>query len=292
MSFGNRIISTTTRALVNGLPYSVGTHRLLYRAIARGIETPDGFQAQGVDAGGVPGMVLWREGEDASARVFVLHGGGYSAGSLATHVPVCAGLCAGIGASGLVVDYRRAPAHPFPAALDDARAAWQWWTDHGGAAGAERTVIFGDSAGAGLALSLMMGLRDAGEPLPKAAYLVSPFVDLTDHRRQNNLAIVDETLARIGRIYTRDHDPRDPMISPVYGCLTGLPPMLVQCGDGELLAQDGRRIVDHARACGVDVTFEPYRGRMHELPLMTRISPRARALHARGCEFLRRQLGP
>ncbi len=273
---------------MNRRAYSVGTHRLLYRAIARGIAVPAGFTAEEIDAGGPRAIVVREQGQVPAHDLFVLHGGGYSAGSLATHVPVTTGLCAEVGAAGLVVDYRRAPAHPFPAALDDARAAWQWWTSRPGAA--EGTAIYGDSAGAGLALSLMMELRDRDDPLPTAAYLVSPFVDLTDHRRPGNPAVVDDVLAGVGRIYVRDHDPRDPMISPIFGDLSGLPPLLVQCGEGEMLADDGRRLVQHARECGVDVTLETYRGFMHELPLMTRISARARELNASGGAFLRQRL--
>jgi len=290
MSLRSRISRATARTLVNPRAYSVGSHRFLYRVIARGIAIPDGLSAVEVDADGVRATVVQGARSDPPRDLFVVHGGGYSAGSLATHVPVCAGLCAGIGAAGLVVDYRRAPAHVYPAAHDDTLAAWKWWVSRPEAAGTARTAVYGDSAGAGLALDLMMGLRDAGEPLPRAAYLVSPFVDLTHHRRPPNHTIVDEILTGVGRIYTRGHDPRDPRISPIFGDLAGLPPMLIQAGTSEMLAQDGERLADRARESGVDVTFEPYESSIHELPLMTRVSSRARQLHASGCRYLAEHL--
>ncbi len=288
MSLRGLLSRSTARVMVNHHAYSVGTHRVLYRAIARGIAVPEGFEAETVDAGGAQAVVVRGEPGSPQRDLFVLHGGGYSAGSPAIHVPVCAGLCEGIGATGLVVDYRRAPTHPYPAAFDDAVAAWRWWVSRPGAA--PRSAIYGDSAGAGLALGLMMTLRDEGAPLPCAAYLVSPFVDLTAHRRPGNPAVVDEILAGVARIYVGDHDARDPRISPIFGDLSGLPPMLVQCGEGEMLADDGRRLASRAERCGVDVTLQTYPGIMHELPLMTRVSGRARDLHEAGCTFLRDHL--
>jgi acetyl esterase/lipase len=162
-------------------------------------------------------------------------------------------------ARGLVIDYRLAPEHPFPAQLDDARAAYSWLLGQG--VDPSRLVVAGESAGGALALSLLVALRDAGQPLPAAAVCVSPWVDLelTGESLRDNARfdyVPRRVLAKYARYFVPTGDLRNPLAAPVHADLRGLPPLLVLAGGSEALLDDARRIAERAKNHGTSVTFE------------------------------------
>ena len=226
--------------------------------------------------------------------ILYLHGGGYVSGSPRTHRALMGNLSRHARANILALDYRLAPEHAYPAALEDAWAAYWWLLEQ--QIPPERIAVAGDSAGGGLSLSLLMALRDAGAPLPSAAVCFSPWVDLalTGGSLQKNKHtdfINREVLKTTAAMYLGGHDPYDPLVSPLYGNLQGLPPLLVQVGSAELLYDDGRRLAHHARRAGVDVHFDVYPGMVHVFQFMYLIEPKSRqAVHA-AARFVRKHWG-
>ena len=227
--------------------------------------------ARGVDftvatCGGVPGEFAQTRGL-ASTRgtVLYLHGGAYCVGSPATHRAITSHLARRTSARVFVADYRLAPEHPFPAAVDDAVAAYRALLRDGSSP--QRIAIIGDSAGGGLALATALRLRDLAEPLPAALVLFSPWVDLGTPDR--GVEPAGETMlsrawtAECARLYLGGRDSNDPLASPINGDLRGLPPTLVQVGQDELLLPDARRLQSALAAAGVPVELQEYPRRWH-----------------------------
>ena len=201
-----------------------------------------------------------------SRVVLYLHGGAYVMGSPASYRSRTVRVAYRCNATVLVPDYRLAPEDPFPAALDDALAAWRHLrTLHGSVP----AFVAGDSAGGGLALSLLLRLRELGETPPAAALLLSPWVDLSDHGGPGgkDLWFRREHLERWARYYVGRSDPRDPLISPALADLSRLPPLMVLAGEHERLADSAHRLVDRARAAGTDATLLVGAGMQHDWPL-------------------------
>jgi acetyl esterase/lipase len=207
-----------------------------------------------------------------------LHGGGYVSCSPITHRPIT-GTFAKSGFRVFAPDYRLAPEHPYPAAVDDARAVWHALLAEGHAA--RRIAVAGDSAGGGLALALMLALRDAGEPLPAAAALLSPWTDLavTGNSVRTN-AMRDAMfwspgITATARHYCGSQDPTTPGISPLYGNLAGLPPMIIHVGDREILLDDSRRLAERAQAAGVTASLRVWKVVPHVWQLAVATVPEA-----------------
>jgi len=221
---------------------------------------PTGAQFRSTIAGGVPAE--WMEmPESDPRRVFLfLHGGGYNAGSPKTHRKLAAYLAEATGTRVLLPDYRLAPEHPFPAAVKDALLAYGWLLSEGYAA--SDIVVGGDSAGGGLALSMLLALREAGAEMPRAAVLLAPWTDLTvsspsyERLRENDPIINPERLRKAGDWYAGRRDPRDPMASPMFADLAGLPPMLIHAGGGEVMLDDSVVFAERATSAGCDVTIK------------------------------------
>lgn len=219
-----------------------------------------------VSAGGVPADQI--EAAGASARaVLYLHGGGYGVGSARSHRALGQRIAFDAGARVVIPEYRLAPENVFPAAVEDAVASYRWLLATGTAP--ERIAVAGDSAGAGLALALLVSLRDAGTPLPACAVLISPFADLECRGESYaTLAELDPIVSRemglgMGRAYIGDADPSDPLASPVHAALGGLPPLLIQAGSREVVLDDARTIERNARKAGVDVRLDVWPGMVH-----------------------------
>jgi len=241
-----------------------------------------GTEHQRVDAGGV--SALWSavdrsvDDDGTSPVVLHFHGGGYVMAGSDTHVGMCSHLAQGSGGRVLSVDYRLAPEDPFPAATDDAFAAYSWLLDQGVAG--NRIVVAGDSAGGGLALGLLLRVRDAGLTLPAGAALMSPWVDLTgsgDSLLAN--ASIDpilspELLAHWATLYAGD-SLADPAASPLYADLSGLPPVMVQVGAREVLYDDGLRLVERLLAANGTATFAPWDEMTHWWQLFAGLVPEA-----------------
>ena len=205
--------------------------------------------------------------------VLYLHGGAYALGSIATHRAFVGRFATTTGTRVLAIDYRLAPEHPFPAALDDAVAAYRWLLSAG--YDPARIVIAGDSAGGGLALATIVMLRDAGDRLPACAVCFSPWVDLTlscasiDTNAEADSILNRDALAGYARLYTNGHDPRDPLVSPLFADLTGLPPILIHVGSDEILLDEVVALCDRARAAGVDAEIEVWPGMFHVFQMVT-----------------------
>lgn len=217
---------------------------------------------------------------DDQRVVLYLHGGGYVSGSPATHLAITAQLAREAGARLFALDYRLAPEHPFPAALEDAWAAY-WWLLTEQHVAPSQIVVAGDSAGGGLTLALLLALRDAGMPLPAGAVGLSPWLDLTlSGATLTTNAGTDylnrDILRASAQMYSHGHALDEPLLSPLYADLRGLPPLLLQAGGAEMLLDDSRRFAARAREAGVAVELAIYPHMVHVWHFTWRIEPQAR----------------
>ncbi len=212
-------------------------------------------------SGGIAGEWVRPADGISAGTVFYLHGGGYIACSPRTHRRIT-GSFAGSGLSVFAPEYRLAPEHPFPAAVDDAVDAYLGLLADG--VPARGLVVGGDSAGGGLALALLLSLRDAGHPLPAGAVLFSPWTDMTGtsatlrSNARRDALFPGEGMERLSAPYLVTTDPANPLVSPLFGDLRGLPPLLLHVGSHEVLLDDSRRLAERARAAGTAVTLRTW----------------------------------
>jgi acetyl esterase/lipase len=236
----------------------------------------------------------WLTSPDVAEKrvVLYLHGGGYVVGSLDTHRDLAARVGRAAGARVLALDYRLAPEHPHPCAVEDAVRGYRWLLDRDVAP--SRLAIAGDSAGGGLTIATLVALRDRGIPLPAGAVCFSPWVDMEASgesvRTMLDDPMLDEALLRhFARFYLADTDPRTPLASPLHADLTGLPPFLVQASRHECLRDDAVRIVEGARKAGVDAELELTDEVPHVGQIFAAILPEGREAIERAGAFLRRR---
>jgi epsilon-lactone hydrolase len=253
---------------------------------------PDDVVVTEVDADGVTAHWIDAPGIDADRVLLFLHGGGFQFGSVRSDGELAARLGRASGMRVLFPEYRLAPEHPFPAALDDVRTAWRWLQANGG--GPSWMAVAGDSAGGGLALSLLVATRDAGEAQPTAAVLMSPTVDLTSsgasmtERVDQDPISTPALLAQLASDYLAGAEPSTPLASPLFASLSGLPPLLVLVGTSDLLLSDSERLAAAASAAGVDVQLVIGEGLPHVYPLMLG-TPEAAEATTRIGSFLKEQ---
>ena len=239
---------------------------------------------------GLPAEVTTPRGWcDTDPVVLYLHGGGYGVCSPGTHRMLVAELARASGAKCVAIDYRLAPAHPFPAALHDSLAAYRALR---ATIPASRLFLAGDSAGGGLAAATCLALRDAGDSLPAGAYLMSPWLDLTvsEPSIDENIAtdyLDRELLELYARNYCGDRAADDPLISPVHGDLSGLPPLLIQAGELEILRDESVTFARRAGEAGVEVSLEVEPAMIHVYPAFGRLVPAASAALARAGAWIR-----
>lgn len=201
------------------------------------------------------------------AVLLYFHGGGFRMGSVASHRGLISRIANASGCRVLAVDYRLSPEHRFPAPVEDAVSAYRWLRGQG--LRAEKIAMIGDSAGANLALAAMLAMRDFGDALPDAAVLMSPWADLAatgasyDTRAAADPVHQRAMVLALAKAYLGDHDPREPLASPLYADLTGLPPMLIQVGDRETVRDDAVMLADRAKTAGVQVDLEIWDGMIH-----------------------------
>ena len=232
---------------------------------------PQGVDVTETVVGGVPCLRVAAHDADPAGRVLYLHGGGYCIGSPVTSRAYTAHLALAVGLEVIVPDYRLAPEHPAPAALDDAEAVWR---DAAGRVGADHVVVAGDSAGGGLAVALTQRLRDRGGDQPLAVVLGSPWLDLAaDRRTDDELARRDPMLNpdwidACAVAYAGGRPLTDPELSPLRGSLSGLPPTLVVAGVDDLIIGDSDRFVRGAQDAGVEVDYIRVPGLWHVYPNM------------------------
>jgi acetyl esterase/lipase len=208
------------------------------------------------------------KGQAATKKtILMLPGGGFFFPASSWHTSMLASVCRKAKCQGLLVHYRLAPDHPFPAGLEDAVNAYKYLLEQGIAP--EDIVLMGDSAGGGLSLSLLLAIRDEGLPMPKAATLISPLADLSfstpsrDFNRWRDPMLPTRRKMEAFQLYTGDTPSDDPLLSPIYGDLSGLPPLYAHVSSTEILLDDTLRVARKARAAGVEVEVEVWEGLPH-----------------------------
>ena len=220
-----------------------------------------------IDMGGVPAERLTAPDVDAGSAILYLHGGGYTVDSPRTHRHLGAAISAAARAAVYMPDYRLAPEHPFPAAVDDAAAAYRYMLDQG--INPARIGIGGDSAGGGLTMALLLSLRDEGLPMPATGFCLSPWVDLTctaaSYRTKLDVdpMVRPDALQTMADHYLQGQDPKRPLASPLFADLKGLPPLLIQVGTAEVLYDEAIALDRAARAAGVETTLEVWDDMIH-----------------------------
>ena len=263
--------------------------------IARYIRTPSHVDIRHVDAGGVDAEWVRTPKSDKSKVLLYLHGGAYFFGSPETHRNLVWRLADKAGCRVLCVNYRLAPEHPYPAAVEDAYAAYNWLLAQGFDPGS--IAMGGDSAGGGLTFATIAKLRDDGVPVPGCAFGLSPWTDLavtgpsmrTNGRRD---PMFDPgAVPRAADMYLQGADPFDPYASPLYAEAEGFPPTLIQVGSTEVLLDDARRFAHNLREAGVDVKLRVYQNVMHVWQVMSPLIPEARDAVKEIGAFLKAHMG-
>jgi epsilon-lactone hydrolase len=279
------------KASANQAPQTLEERRAIFVPGDRLHPVPDDVIVTAVTARGVPAYWLAAPGADASRVLLFLHGGGYELGSLRSDGELAARLGRASGMQVLFPEYRLAPEHPFPAAIDDVLAAWRWLrTDQ--EVGASSIAVAGDSAGGGLSVALLVATRDAGEALPAAAVLMSPTVDLTasgasmTERAGQDPISTPAMLSHFASDYLAGADPETPLASPLFASLFGLPPLLVQVGTADLLLSDSERLARAVADAGGDVILDVGEGLPHVYQLLLGTPEAAEATEEIG-RFLR-----
>ena len=263
------------KASAGQAPPTLDQRRAAFAPAGRLRSVPDDVMVTEVTAGGVPAHWLAAPGAD-TGRVLMF---------LAARLGRAAGMRV------LFPEYRLAPEDPFPAAIDDALTAWHWLRTSQDLPAASMAVA-GDSAGGGLAAALLVAVRDAGQPLPAAAVLMSPTVDLTSsgasmtERADQDPFSTPALLRQLASDYLAGADPKTPLASPLFASLSGLPPLLIQAGTADLLLSDAERLAAAARRAGVDVTLHIGEDLPHVYPIMLGTPEAAQATEQTG-NFLR-----
>lgn len=255
---------------------------------------PRGVKSVKEVAGGVPAEWLVPAGTDTGRVVLYLHGGSYIAGSINSHRSLAANIAVAARARALVIDYRLAPEHPHPAAVEDATTAYRWLI--GGHAEPRKVAIAGDSAGGGLTIATLLSLRDGKVPLPAAGVCLSPWTDLAfSGESWSGKAAVDLVIyaykeLEFARMYLGGLDPKTPLASPLYADLTGLPPLLVQVGTDEVLLSDSTRLVDRAKQAGVNAVLDEWQKMQHVWQFAASFIPEGRRAIGGIGEFINRHM--
>jgi acetyl esterase/lipase len=216
-------------------------------------------------------------GADTERVLLYFHGGGYVMGSINTHRAMVARMARAARARALMIDYRLAPEHPFPAAVEDATAAYRWLLAKG--CKPRKIALAGDSAGGGLTLAALLALRDAGTPLPACAVSISPWTDVegtgasVKTKASSDPMVREADLQRYGKLYAGNTELRNPLLSPLYGDYRGLPPLLIQVGEAEILLDDSTRVAERAKRAGAHVDLEVWDEMVHVWHVFAKLLP-------------------
>lgn len=264
-------------------------------ALAANFKTKIELTCVPVIANGVLAEWITTPTSSADKVVLYFHGGSYNSGSIASHRSLAANIIHAAKARALIVGYRLAPEYRFPAAVDDARAVYRWLLENH--VSPDHISVAGDSCGGGLALSLLISLREEELPLPAAAVCLSPWTDLTctgeswETNRKKDIMLDPGALRKSAQLYLGESDPRTPSASPLYGDLKALPPILIQVGSSELLLSDATGFAERAQAAGTKVTLQVWEGMQHEWHFAVNILPEARQAIQQIGQFIQAQIG-
>jgi epsilon-lactone hydrolase len=272
----------------------VAEQRVIFEEMMAAIPVPDDVTTSSGSLGGIPVVNVEVSGADPDSVIFYLHGGAYAIGTATSSVGLASDLARRAGTRLVTVDYRLAPEHPHPAAIEDAVGAYRGMLDGGVSPAA--IAVAGESAGAGLAAALLVTLKHAGLPQPTAAVLMSPWADLTlsgdsiGEKAAVDPALTPEGLARRAADYLADGDPAGDLVSPIFADLIGLPPLLIQAGSHEILLDDATRLAARAAAADVAVTLEVTPGVPHVFQGFAAMLDEGDAALTSAGEFLRAHL--
>jgi acetyl esterase/lipase len=273
----------------------VASVRAALNALMAQTPVPPDVEQKPVEIGGVPGIEVTIAGKDSGNMMLYFHGGVYVIGAASHTVALVGEIARRTSVSAFTLDYRLAPEHPYPAAVDDARAAYEGLLEQGVDPG--RIVLAGESAGAGLAVAALLAARDAGLPMPACAYLMSPYADLTlsgetlTSKESLDPILTPEGLRVRAPEYLGGADASIPQISPIYGDLNGLPPLLIQVGSHEILLDDAIRLAATAATSDVAVTLDVTPGVPHVFQGFAGLLDEADAALDRASRFLTAHLG-
>jgi acetyl esterase/lipase len=248
---------------------------------------------QPVVAGGVAAEWVSVPQARDEAVILYLHGGCYGMGSVETHRELMTRIAIASSMKLIGINYRLAPANPFPAAVEDAAAAYRWLLEQG----MQRIVIAGDSAGAGLELAMTLKMRDEAVPIPAAIACISPWVDLAltgdsmESRAAEDPIVSHGMLSGWAKLYLGNNDLRTPLASPLYADLRGLPPLLIQVGSAEVLLDDATRLSEKASAAGVEARLEVWPEMIHVWHSFAAVLAEGREAIAGIGRFLREHAG-
>lgn len=265
-----KFVRRTTRAFfktIDAEKADVHAMRKTWHSAAKVLWTPRKVRVEEAKIHGLTAEWLTPKGAPEDKLLLYLHGGAYVMGNCATHRQLVSYLAKYSGIKALLPEYRLAPEHPFPAAIDDAVGLYRSLLADGYAAG--NIVIAGDSAGGGLTTATLLSLRDARDPLPAAACLLSPWLDLTatgesmTTRAKKDPWFQPEDMPIVAAYYCREDQLRNPLVSPVFADLSGLPPLYIQVGEDEILLSDSTRAADKVKAAGGEVEIEIWPGMWH-----------------------------
>lgn len=274
--------------------FTISEQRAIYQEVTAKFPVPDDVVCEPVLAGGITAEWITPAYAPDDAVILYLHGGGYAIGSIATDRPLAARLALSAGIRALAIDYRLAPEHPFPAAIDDAVTAFRWLMSSG--LSPERTVIAGISGGGGLTMATLLALRDGGGPLPCAAVCMSPWLDVTCESVSASANIDADPVATpawlrtLAQAYLNGAAARTPLASPLFADPAGLPPLLIQVGAAEILLDEGRAFARRALAAGVDVTLDAWQDVFHFWQGYAHALPEGQAAIERCGAFIRRHV--
>ncbi len=234
------------------------------------------------------------QGADERRCILYCHGGGYSFCSPTTHRPMTAALAKQSGYRVFSLDYRLSPEHPFPAPIEDAVNCYQWLREQG--VQAADIVLAGDSAGGGLCMALLLKLKEMGEPLPSGAVLLSPWTDLAAtgesvSKNESSCAMFyAESIAAGGAVYLAGESSRHPLASPLYGDLSGMPPLWITVSDNEVLRDDSIRLAERVEQLGGEVELSVWKKQPHVWPTFYPLLPEAKVSVGLMADFVKRRL--
>lgn len=270
---------------------SVEEQRARYDSIGSMFPVPDDVTVQEITAGGVTCEWITTAESESDRVIFYVHGGGYVIGSIKGYREFGGRLSRAARARVLNVEYRLAPEHPHPAAVDDSMSAYRWVLDQG--VDPAKIIIAGDSAGGGLTVATLLALREAGLPLPACAVCLSPWVDLTQSgesmktRAELDPLVSESMLGQMADHYLPGGNATGtPLASPLFADLSGLPPVLIQVGTSEVLYDDSTRLADRLIDAGGKATLEPWEEMVHIFQLFAPMLPEGQQAIERIGEFI------
>ncbi len=267
---------------------------LCEKGASRYARIPSGITLKPLVIEGIQAEWIIPAGADQSKLILYVHGGGYVSGSCNDHRGFISKFARNCGYANLVYEYRLAPEHPFPAALEDSVTVYEWLLSS--CFSPTNILVAGESAGGGLCLALLLALRDRDIPLPAAAVAISPWTDLTcssdSYFTKNRVSLAPkDSWTLFSRCYAGSQDAANPLISPLFGDLTGLPPLFINAGMDDELFEDAEKFSTKAAKAGVNVIFLTGKGMVHCYPLLAPMFREAAEAMEEICDFTKRQLG-